>query len=62
MQLFAHNGVSHATTAETVGHSAGEVALITLGLLILAVGLMAAATYGLHKLGWVSLPTKEKDK
>lgn len=61
MQYLAHNGVSHATSVEAVGHSIGQILLIISLVSLAVVSTMIASLWLLRRFSLIEIPSKEKE-
>lgn len=62
MDIFAHNGVEHATKAEAAGHIL-STNLITIGIIVIGVTLAALSTqWLLRKTSKVTINMRDREK
>lgn len=60
MDIFAHKGVEHATSAEAAGHSTADVVVTVLLVTAVVAGLLVMAVAVLRKLNLIKLRDKER--
>jgi hypothetical protein len=62
MNIFAHDGVDHQTTAEAVGHSAGDTVLTVLLISAGIVIAVAAILYALKRFALIKESAEKEEK
>jgi hypothetical protein len=61
MNLFAHDGVDHATTSEAATHSIVSVIFITLLVTVATVLVAGSAIYMVNRFALKKIPIKDRE-